>query len=73
MVAGDGQQAGNFDCMVEFSQVRGMSAKALKLAPSGNPNPASAANPAEVRTRLLKALRDVYGDSANKYFASGNK
>ena len=73
MVAGDGQQAGNFDCMVEFFQMRGMSAKALKLAPSGNALPASLANALEIRTRLLKVLRDVYGDTANKYFASGNK
>lgn len=73
MVAGDGQQAGNFDCMTEFSQVRGMSAKALKLAPSGHPLAAGAGSPAEVRTRLLKILRDVYGDGNNKYFGSGDK
>ena len=73
MAAGDGQQAGNFDCMGEFFQMRGMSAKALKLAPSGNALPASLANALEIRTRLLKVLRDVYGDTANKYFASGNK
>jgi len=70
-VAGDGNAVTNLDGLMEVVLVRGKAiAGQLKLTGTGHPLVTGCDSAPAVRKYLLKILRDIFGDSVNKYFGS---
>ena len=73
-VAGDQNALSNLDGLHEICQLRSKHiAKNLKLGATGSPLAATCDSAPAVRVFLLKCLREIWGDGADKYFGGANK